>query len=256
MIKSKDIRKITRENLKGNWITTIGVLVTGFIIFEIINFILYKIMGGVSIVVRPIIVAPISFGIVYYLLNLSKKEQVYSNLFDMLKTKMIWKSMLIKIIYYIGILLTGIFVIVVLIGGTILGNIEASEQSAFSLVAISFMMIIGVIAAVLLIIILGIPAIIFAYIYSQIIFIAVEHEELGLKEIFKTSRMMMKKNKWRLFRLQITFIGWLFLSIITIGIGLIWLVPYYMEAMVVFHNEINKANNKKNYDKSEIVIGN
>ena len=249
MRKSKDIRKITRENLKGNWIPTIGVLVTGFIIFEIINFMLYKIMGGVSIVVRPIIVAPISFGIVYYLLNLSKKEQVYSNLFDILKIKMIWKSMLIKIIYYIGILLTGILVIVLLIGSTILGNIEASEQSVFSLVGINFMMIIvGVIGAVLLIIILGIPAIIFAYIYSQIIFIAVAHEELGLKEIFKTSRMMMKKNKWRLFRLQITFIGWLFLSIITIGIGLIWLVPYYMEAMVVFHNEIS------NYDKRGLYM--
>lgn len=75
-------------------------------------------------------------------------------------------------------------------------------------------------------ILLFIPGIIFALMFSQAFFILAEDNQKGIIECLGESAKLMKGNKLDLFVLELSFIGWILLSVITFGIGYIWLQPY------------------------------
>jgi uncharacterized membrane protein len=47
----------------------------------------------------------------------------------------------------------------------------------------------------------------------------------------------MKGYKWKFFLLNLSFIGWAFIAIFTLGIGFLWLSPYVATAQATFYNE-------------------
>ena len=83
-----------------------------------------------------------------------------------------------------------------------------------------------------------IPGIIKTYSYAMTPYILQENPELTASEAIHRSRMMMKGHKFDLFWLQLSFIGWAFLSILTFGIGFLWLQPYYYTAQAAFYEEV------------------
>ena len=88
-----------------------------------------------------------------------------------------------------------------------------------------------------------IPGIIAGYSYSMTEYILAEHPEMTASEAIQASKEMMKGNKWRLFCLQISFIGWDILCIFTLGIGTLWLNPYRKAAIAAFYREISGTAN-------------
>ncbi len=85
-----------------------------------------------------------------------------------------------------------------------------------------------------------IPGIIKSYAYSMSGFILTENPEMTAKEAMQVSEKMMAGNKWRLFCLQISFIGWQFLCVLSLGIGFLWLKPYMNAAIAAFYDEISR----------------
>lgn len=73
---------------------------------------------------------------------------------------------------------------------------------------------------------LFIPGIILGLMFSQSFFILAEDNEKGIIQCLEESANLMKENKLDFFVLQLSFIGWIILSILTLGIGYIWLQPY------------------------------
>ena len=49
---------------------------------------------------------------------------------------------------------------------------------------------------------------------------------------------MMKGNKWRLFKLEFSFIGWLVLCVLTLGIETFFPIPYVNAANADFYTEL------------------
>ena len=96
-----------------------------------------------------------------------------------------------------------------------------------------------------------IPGIIKSYAYSMSGFLLTENPEMRPKEAMEISQKMMKGNKWRLFCLQISFIGWYLLSLLTCGIGLLWLDPYYNAAITAFYDEISRVS----FDRESEIVG-
>ena len=88
-------------------------------------------------------------------------------------------------------------------------------------------------------ILLIIPGIIAALSYSMAFYIMEENPSMGILDAIQQSKEMMRGNKWRLFCLGISFIGWLILSALTLGIGLLWLVPYMNASFAAFYLEIS-----------------
>jgi uncharacterized membrane protein len=83
-----------------------------------------------------------------------------------------------------------------------------------------------------------IPGIIMTYAYSMSFYIKNDHPEYTWKECLKESKAMMKGNKWKLFCLDFSFIGWILLSFLTLGLGMLWVSPYMTAAKASFYNEL------------------
>ena len=83
-----------------------------------------------------------------------------------------------------------------------------------------------------------IPGIIKSYEYAIIPYILADDAESSSKEVFKKANEMMKGNKWRLFKLDFSFIGWILLCVLTLGLGTFFLIPYIEAAKAEFYVEI------------------
>jgi len=84
-----------------------------------------------------------------------------------------------------------------------------------------------------------IPGIVAGYSYAMTNYILAEHPELSAIEAIEQSKQMMYGNRWRLFCLEFSFIGWDFLCLLTLGIGNLWLTPYKQAAIAAFYREVS-----------------
>lgn len=83
-----------------------------------------------------------------------------------------------------------------------------------------------------------IPGIIAAFSYSQVFYILSEEPDLSASEVLKKSKQMMDGHKMDYFVLGLTFFGWGLLCILTLGIGFLWLAPYYSQTMTKFYEDL------------------
>lgn len=84
-----------------------------------------------------------------------------------------------------------------------------------------------------------IPGIVASYSYAMTGYILAEHPELTAGEALARSKEMMQGNKFRLFGLHLSFIGWSILCTFTFGIGNLWLTPYKNAASAAFYREVS-----------------
>lgn len=77
------------------------------------------------------------------------------------------------------------------------------------------------------------------YRYALSDYIMAENPEVTIKDALRESTRMMKGNKWRLFCLELSFIGWIFLAALSCGIGFIWLNPYMYQTEAAFYHEVS-----------------
>ncbi|MCQ2374411.1 MAG: DUF975 family protein [Salinivirgaceae bacterium] len=85
---------------------------------------------------------------------------------------------------------------------------------------------------------LFIPGIIKSYAYAMTYYIANDCPELSANECIDKSIEMMRGHKMDLFLLDLSFIGWIILCLLSCGIGFLWLIPYECTARADFYNKI------------------
>lgn len=116
----------------------------------------------------------------------------------------------------------------------------------FPIVAISLLIMLFVLIGGIFFII---PGIIIALSYSMVFYIYTDNQELTPMDYLEKSRNMMKGYKWNYFIFGLSFIGCVFLSIITFGVGLIWTVPYVCIAEAIYYDELKKQVEKEKKEK-------
>lgn len=90
-----------------------------------------------------------------------------------------------------------------------------------------------------------IPGIIKFYAYSMTSFIIADEPEIDFMEAIRKSQEMMRGHKFRLFKLQLSFIGWFILGALAFGVGLFFVYPYYQLAHANFYLDIRGDKPKK-----------
>ena len=83
-----------------------------------------------------------------------------------------------------------------------------------------------------------IPGIIAAYSYSQTFYIMLDHPDLSPLEAIRASKQLMRGHKFEYFTLQLSFFGWAFLSVFTLGLLEIWLQPYMQVTFAGYYNAL------------------
>ena len=99
------------------------------------------------------------------------------------------------------------------------------------------MMVIMIVGFILLIV----PGIIACLALALSWYIMLDKPELGAVDVLKESYDLMQNNKWKLFCLTLRFLGWIILSIITFGIGFLFVFPYMQVAFIKFYEEVKAA---------------
>jgi len=87
-----------------------------------------------------------------------------------------------------------------------------------------------------------VPGIIKSYAYAMTAYIAEDHPELGPKECIDQSQAMMQGHKMDLFILDLSYIGWILLGILSLGIGFLWIGPWMDMAHARFYEELKQGN--------------
>jgi uncharacterized membrane protein len=91
---------------------------------------------------------------------------------------------------------------------------------------------------------LVIPGIIKAFGYSMAYYILYDNPGMSTLEALKKSQTMMKGHKFDLFLLELSFIGWILLGLLTLGIGWLWVYPYMSLSIANFYENLKISQEK------------
>ena len=177
-----------------------------------------------------------AYAIVYFILNVL----YYNNEMSLLS----WIASIVAAFMGIGAMYTAFNVIhkikVIKVENNFKDFNEIFENSLWlKLLAITFIKGLFTVLWMLLFII---PGIIKCYSYSQaeiIYYNAYRNgQQMTFLEAITQSRELMDNQKFNLFWLDLTFIGWNMLSIITLGLAEIYVAPYYAYVRVKFFDNL------------------
>ena len=247
-----EIKNKAREGLRGKWMKAIGILLAYWVVFillEILTYFLsiFTIIGGIVLNVAALI--PLSFGLLVSFIKLLRNEEIKSFEFcdiGLENFKRSWKIKLriyLKTIISIICQLIGSFAIIIFITGKIIAGLQTLGNTVLIHPKEVFEMPINIfifgcimlIAGIILCIIQRLP-----YVLSYMI--VYDNPNLSSKEVIDKSKNLMIGNKIKYVALQLSFIGWMILGIITYGIGFIWIIPYMKASNICFYEDIIKSN--------------
>ncbi|MDQ0149193.1 DUF975 family protein [Eubacterium multiforme] len=245
---NRDIKKLSREELKGNWIKfallTLGVMIVSSMIIYIFSKIFNDNMQILQKILSVALTALVScFSTLVYLhfsrsneFSLKAGKRPYSNYL---------RYMVLILLYYIVGALIAVVISFIIVTLGFIGSVRAlSDYSHFSAILAG-----ATVAIVVLIIIAAVILFIIKLFYLMSIYMIADGYG-GIFECLGRSARMMKGNKFKLFKLMLSFIGWFILSIITLGIGLLWVMPYYSLSLTNFYLDLNDEINNKDLDES------
>lgn len=238
---SSEFRAKAREKLSGKWGKSALIILVYYLVFFIINIITSFIgeesaLSSIISLALFIIEIPLGFGLVFSLFKLYKGEDTTS--FEFLNLgfsnfKRAWGitwQMFLKMLLPIVLMIISYILIIVSVSMSIYSLFVSSSTSG---TASSLLLIGGI-----LLVVSSIWSTILSYYYQLSYFITIDNPDLSSKEAVLKSRELMTNNRWNLFKLQFSFIGWIILSAFTFGIGLLWVAPYMLFSIISFYESL------------------
>lgn len=83
-----------------------------------------------------------------------------------------------------------------------------------------------------------IPGIIASFRYSQAVFILAENPDKGIMQCIRESKEMMVNHKFEFFVLELSFVLWILLILVTLGLASIFVNPYMTITEANYYNAI------------------
>ena len=227
------IRENARVALSGKWgkgvCIVLAYLAIVFAAAAVIESFEDSLISDLLDIAYTICQVPIIFGLGYAFVKLKRNEDVKA--FDFLSLGFsnfgrAWKIGLREVLKLILPFIVMVVGAILLSVGTVSVVISGTGSAGLVLV--------GGIIYVVSLIWLAVRSLL----YALTTFIAYDNPNMSSLEVVNESERMMKGNRWKLFLLTLSFIGWAILTILTLGIGYLWLMPYMMVAEVCFYEHL------------------
>ena len=222
IINNSQLKELSKNQLNGNWKLPIIITLIYLLISILISFVEGIVYSDILVAILTIISFMIgvwsTVGIPKFYLEFIKDNRKVQLTDALVSLQILGKSLLYNII--IGIIT---FIILIIAIGITVFSIDNTGILFFIRFIISMSIYVGFI--------------ILAIGWSQAPYIIVENN-IGVIESMKISMKMMKGYKLKYFTLGLSFIGWAILSILTLGIGLLWLIPYINLTFANFYKDI------------------
>ena len=218
-----DIRRVARENLRGNWGLSIGACL------------LAAIMGGMLI-----------GGSFLPQLNIHMENQDIESWEQFFRVTLGSTTLSVNTINLVHFILGGVIQLgyaQFLLKQYNRANFEVKDLfSQFERFGQAFLQrFLRILYTSLWSLLFIIPGIVKSYAYAMTPFIMAENPEMTASEAITASKEMMDGHKGELFTLDLTFIGWELLCLLTLNIGHLWLNPYKNAAYAVFYKDLTAS---------------
>lgn len=86
-------------------------------------------------------------------------------------------------------------------------------------------------------------AIVKGYAYGLSIYLSKDNDQIGYNDAITNSRRLMDGKKQDRFMLSLSFIPWILLSLITMGLANIYVIPYMLATDAIYANDVIKNKN-------------
>ncbi len=228
MHKNKEIKRISRENLAGQYKIPMGAFVIAGIIITAIELPFYMMQSDNSSLLQTVVFYAAEFlislvntvlsaGLYMIHLNIARrKSHSLSQLFYGFKNH----PDRFLIAGFLMMLLSAAALLPLLIGFILW------YYMAGSLFTILFIFL-GVISFLLCMYV----RLRFALLY----FVIIEHNEMPVLDAFKVSSGLMKGRLSRILTIELAFLGYDILSLLSLGIGSLWIRPYRLQTLANFY---------------------
>ena len=251
---SMDFKKWAKESLKGKWGLAMGVcivagllgggvdLVSGALnpaaedsagMLELASTGAWPMMvsvTAVSLLIALVIGGAMTLGLSHFFIGLvSNREVRFPDLFARFK---IWhKGFWMQIVMVFFILLW-----------SLIGIVPACAFAAWVIHAGLWGA--GTRIVLLLLYLISLTfAVVASYRYAMTPYLIAEFPDLTVMDAIRESKRLMNGNKWRFCCLNFSFVGWIFLTIFTLGVASLWLTPYMNAANAAFYLQITGREN-------------
>jgi uncharacterized membrane protein len=198
---NSELRRDARAQLKGRW----GMAILAMII--------YSVVSGIASGISAVIPDPMAKGLISFIISMA----------------------------IAGPLTLGAVSFFIKLKRGEEANLENVFDGFKSFASSFILMILTVIFVWLWSLLLLIPGIIKSLSYSQAFYILNDNPEMKALDAITLSRKMMDGYKGKLFMMYLCFFGLGILSIFTLFIGLIWLIPYTETAKANFYDDVKNA---------------
>lgn len=229
---TSELKALAREQLRGKYGISIGVVLIAALISTIISIfatVIVKTDSMTSIIIYYLISfiitllsAVLTLGLIKFFINFTRnKDYQIGDVFWGFQNhpdKVIVLTLILTLLILVCLLPGIIFLILYLVTKNIL---------LFVMTVLTLM--IGCIAVIIL-----------KLTYSQTVYLLADEKNNSVIESLKASQTMMKGNKGRLFYLHISFIGWYLLSVFSCGIAMLWIEPYRLCATTNFYLDLKE----------------
>lgn len=231
MMPNREITAEARAALSGNWSKAIGITVLYMVLVFGTSFLgsIVPVPGIVQFFILP----PLMTGLAAFFLTFSRQQGgEVGDLFSGFRCY--WASVGAYFFMQLFILLWLLPGIVAMIVGMVLAG--AGEVAALNLpqapTAGGGLLIVGGLYLAVVGVILNLR-------YAQIFFVLADESGTGALSAVRRSTELMREHKGKLFGLYIRFFGWSLLAmLLTFGIGLIWVLPYFQVACARFYDDL------------------
>lgn len=236
-MNTKKLKEKALKNLKGKY----TVIIPALLIYWLISSAFYgtaKLIynENMNILFNILITGLLYEGLLQIIIKISKgKKAKITELFD--RTDLFWKSSAVTII------ITLITVIC-----TVLENIAAKSLMTFIINEANINILLStamIIFGFLLCTAIAIFYIILMISWSQVYFILYDNEDMPALDIISKSMDLMEEYKIDYITLNLSFIGWIILGILTCGLLYLWVIPYMMVTNANFYYEVKKLEKKQ-----------
>jgi len=111
---------------------------------------------------------------------------------------------------------------------------------------VSNIITVNVVTEQFLIVVFAVLSLFLYLMFSMVYYIIIDDPQIGVLGALTGSKNLIQGQKGRLFLLQLSFLGWILLTILTLGIGILWVLPYLEVTTANFYLDLKNREANKN----------
>lgn len=220
-----ELRARALNSLKGQWAPAIGVVVVCYLLIMITSVI--PLIGFFAMI---LLTGPMVLGLFEYFLRRYRDAGAeFSHLFAGFSNFPLG-LVLYLLLFLIG---AGASLVAAIPGGIIMVASGAMGSKPLE----NPLFWVGLVVLYACIIVVSVIIYLF---FTMSFFIAVDEPGKGAVYALKKSPAMVEGKKGKLFMMYLVFYGWSILTILTLGIGMLWVAPYCLTSMAAFYDDLKE----------------